>query len=57
MFLLKEELEDKFLMEVIFNNISILFKWVENIFEVKYLNKEYFDYFKCVSNMLLLKVR
>ena len=57
MFLLKEELEDKSLMEVISNNISTLPKRVENIFEVKHSNKEYSDHLKCASNMPLLKVR
>lgn len=57
MFLLKEELEDKSLMEVISKNISTPPKRVEDIFEVKYSNKEYSNYLKCASNMPLLKVR
>lgn len=57
MFLLKEDLEDRSLMEVISNNISTLPKRVENIFEVKHSTKEYSDNLKCTSNMPLLKVR
>lgn len=57
MFLLKEELEDRSLMEVISQNISTLPKRVENIFEVKHSNKEYSTHLKCASSMPLLKVR
>ncbi|MGL6107002.1 GntR family transcriptional regulator [Romboutsia sp.] len=56
-FLLKEELEDNSLMEVISKNISTQPTRVEDIFEVKYSNKEYSKYLKCSSNMPLLKVR
>lgn len=57
MFLLKEELEDRSLMEVISQNISTAPKRVEDIFEVKHSNKEYSKHLKCASNAALLKVR
>ncbi len=57
MFLLKEDLEDSSLMETISKNISTQPKRVEDMFEVKYSNKEYSDLLKCATNMPLLKVR
>ena len=57
MFLLKEDLEDVSLMETISKNISTQPKRVEDVFEVKYSNKEYSDHLKCATNMPLLKVR
>lgn len=57
MFLLKEDLEDVSLMETISKNIITQPKRVEDVFEIKYSNKEYSHYLKCATNMPLLKVR